>query len=82
MTRYCFSDYSMRCLLIGKTCVTIPMPLFFPSLNRMRWPGITYSGWHMNRNRTDASSLVPIRPHPIIPSMTAVCRMLPICTVV
>lgn len=79
---FCLRNYSTRCLLMGNACVTMPMPLFLPSLNSIRWPIRTNSGRIMNRNSTLACSFVPILPQPMMPSMTAVCLILSICTVV
>lgn len=66
----------------GKTCVILPMPFVDPSRNNRRIPTVTNSGCLKKRNRTLAFSLVWIPPIAMIPSITAVCRTLPMWTVV
>ena len=66
----------------GKTCVTFPRPLVLPSLKSTLAPTLTNSGFLMNLNMTLAWSLLLIPFSGKMPSMTAVCLMLPMWTVV
>ena len=67
---------------IGKTCVTLPIPWVLPVRNRSLDPVLTNSGCWRKRKSTEAVSLVTMCLAAMIPSNTAVCWMLPMCTVV
>lgn len=63
--------------------MTRPMPCVLPVRKRRRAPGLTSSGCCTKRKRHEAVSLVPMRlDGRLMPSMTAVWRTLPRCTVV
>lgn len=67
---------------IGKTCVIFPIPWVLPVRNSSLDPVLMNSGCCKKRKSTEAVSLVTICLAAIIPSSTAVCWMLPMCTVV
>ena len=67
---------------MGKTWVILPIPWVLPVRNNNLDPVLMNSGCCKKRKRTDAVSLVEMCFWAIIPSSTAVCWMLPMCTVV